>query len=772
MTITNAKSENTVRKRKKYNNLNGLFMSDLRSQLLPITNDCQILWDENKDLQGRFVNDLAELQRYQYCIAQLTNEGRRDQLETAQQAMMKAQKKASQLYQQLTDKRTALINKLNVGLQTVAQHQNRLISSRLYEWKNCQKLQQVGCSFENREQMLDEIQQDFELLADHSWQLRTFTSWLIDLLGRGPQLNDNVAQTFINSLNSVFENLTKLLCMLVSQSFVVAYQPDPVLKTQHKFMTEVRLLIGDRLGVKQQLVNANVTVTIIAEEEARQLSIGEIFVKDLKSVGNISNDYEKLTLDDKGHMSARFNNSKLTRIAHRKPPPKAFQAESKIAVQTATDQKYALLFHISMFQLGNLGNFDVWALSLPLMVTVHGSQDCDAQAVILWHRAFGSVNRETSIEEIKTVSWVDLSHILKRKFTLFTGCTRELNDNDIGYLAEKLLGIGNIDHKCITFQRFAKQNIRDDVNFSFWEWFFCIMQLIKQKLLRFWDEGWLIGFISKTDASQKMMNSPYSTFLLRFSDTVTGAVSIGFVCCEDDGTKIPFHLAPFSIKDLDQLSLASRIATCPQLSDIKYLFPDIDKEEMLKYFDSEERNKSESPTGGYIQSEIVMVAKTTGLQKRSVSSVLNSSTPSPMGGVTQKIDWSPGEVLQNNNSMDCSDELVTMMSQNQLDSYNIESLLGKGFHPQLPTQPLQTADLSFLGNNFTTNPNNQYQIYHNQSTSKGTPINVKMNQYEMNIGNNNIISRSPLTNNNGHLMNQQQGGGMQSYNCYSKTEYN
>lgn len=25
------------------------------------------------------------------------------------------------------------------------------------------------------------------------------------------------------------------------------------------------------------------------------------------------------------------------------------------------------------------------------MVTVHGSQDCDAQATILWQRAFGSV---------------------------------------------------------------------------------------------------------------------------------------------------------------------------------------------------------------------------------------------------------------------------------------------------------------------------------------------------------------------------------------------
>jgi hypothetical protein len=68
-----------------------------------------------------------------------------------------------------------------------------------------------------------------------------------------------------------------------------------------------------------------------------------------------------------------------------------------------------------------------------------------------------------------------------------------------------------------------KQNLREDVNFCFWEWFFLIMQLIKQKLLKFWDEGlaqcpaayvkifyagWLVGFISKQDASQRMLMCP------------------------------------------------------------------------------------------------------------------------------------------------------------------------------------------------------------------------------------------------------------------------
>lgn len=69
--------------------------------------------------------------------------------------------------------------------------------------------------------------------------------------------------------------------MLVSQSFVVSVQPDPVLKTQHKFVAEVRLLIGDKLGIKQHLVNTNVTVKIVAEEEARMLSVSQLAEKDM-----------------------------------------------------------------------------------------------------------------------------------------------------------------------------------------------------------------------------------------------------------------------------------------------------------------------------------------------------------------------------------------------------------------------------------------------------------------------------------------------------------
>lgn len=96
----------------------------------------------------------------------------------------------------------------------------------------------------------------------------------------------------------------------------------------------------------------------------------------------------------------------------------------------------------------------------------------------------------------------------------------------------------------------------------------------------------------------------------------------------------------------------------------------MDKDEMLRYFDSEERSRGgpDSPTG-YIQSEIVMVAKTTkyaaisfhlwtywnddvDFSKPSSASVFSGGdSPSPLS-VQSKLDWSPGEVIQPIQSMD------------------------------------------------------------------------------------------------------------------------
>lgn len=46
------------------------------------------------------------------------------------------------------------------GVQQIATLQNHLISERLLDWKNCQKLSQIGVPYDNRDNLLDDIQNE------------------------------------------------------------------------------------------------------------------------------------------------------------------------------------------------------------------------------------------------------------------------------------------------------------------------------------------------------------------------------------------------------------------------------------------------------------------------------------------------------------------------------------------------------------------------------------------------------------------------------------
>jgi hypothetical protein len=54
------------------------------------------------------------------------------------------------------------------------------------------------------------------------------------------------------------------------------------------------------------------------------------------------------------------------------------------------------------------------------------------------------------------------------------------------------------------------------------------MLLIKAKLLPYWERGYLLGFISKQQATNVLTRNQHPSFLLRFSDSQAGTVSIAF----------------------------------------------------------------------------------------------------------------------------------------------------------------------------------------------------------------------------------------------------
>jgi len=97
--------------------------------------------------------------------------------------------------------------------------------------------------------------------------------------------------------------------------------------------------------------------------------------------------------------------------------------------------------------------------------------------------------------------------------------------------------VGDLDQMPLTWSLFCKEPLPDR-NFTFWEWFFAVMKLTKDHLKGPWADGSIIGFIKKQQAEDLLGDRPPGTFLLRFSDSEPGGVTIAWVEGKLDGNSV------------------------------------------------------------------------------------------------------------------------------------------------------------------------------------------------------------------------------------------
>uniref|UniRef100_A0A914VAQ1 STAT transcription factor DNA-binding domain-containing protein n=1 Tax=Plectus sambesii TaxID=2011161 RepID=A0A914VAQ1_9BILA len=551
---------------------------------------CATLYQECKDLKQRMVNEDQYIQKLLAFIQprmQVSNGmGMHPKVQEAQQILTQRQQILNNLREPYDRKMAELINALTTGHDQLSHMQSELFNGQLEEFKTCQMRAQAGAPFNDKEERIGRLKQALETIAKHNIQLRQCAAWMLTLL---QTTNDNQDQGYIMNMDRILTELERLFNELISRSFIVTGQPDAVLKTGHKIGTELRLLIAESLGIQPQLDLARITVKIIYEETAQQLTARTANVADVKEVGKISIPVENM---DYATRIVTFKNSKLTSVDKRN---QAAKGGAKNVAETgdeklAAARKYALLFQFSPLDVGTRpGKVELWTVSNPLMVTVHTTQVCLAHAAISWHHAFAPVNLTSTNVEAMAVSCPHMKQMLSYKFTQYTGARRTLSDSDLNYLLDKMLGQQHYDDQFITYNHFAEISLADG-NFSFWKWFFAVMELIRTKLMDFWNEDYLIGFISKTDASYKIESngSAHPTFILRFSDSILGALSIGFWTQGE-----ALHLHPFTVKDLDECPLIQRIITCPQLANISYIYPNKLKEQMRQDLEELERKRQQ-----------------------------------------------------------------------------------------------------------------------------------------------------------------------------------
>ncbi|KAH0626810.1 hypothetical protein JD844_002039 [Phrynosoma platyrhinos] len=475
-------------------------------ELRLVTQDTENQLKKLQQTQEYFIIQYQESLRLQAQLtqlAQLNPQERMAREPTLQQKKASLEAWLHREAQTLQQYRVELAEKHQQTLALLRKQQTIILDDELIQWKRRQQLAGNGGPPEGP---LDGLQAWCEKLAEiicqNRQQVRRAEHLCQQLPIPGP------IEEMLVDLNAT---VTDVISALVTSTFIIEKQPPQVLKTQTKFAATVRLLVGGKLNVHMN--PPQVKATIISEQQAKALLKNESTRNE--SSGDILNnccvmEYHQAT----GTLSAHFRNMSLKRI----------KRSDRRGAESVTEEKFTILFESQFSVGGNELVFQVKTLSLPVVVIVHGSQDNNATATVLWDNAFAEPGR-------------------------------------------------------VPFAVPDKENLPGR-NYTFWQWFDGVMEVLKKHLKPHWNDGAILGFVNKQQAHDLLINKPDGTFLLRFSDSEIGGITIAWKF--DNTDRMFWNLMPFTTRDFSIRSLADRLGDLPYLL---FVYPDRPKEEVFsKYY--------------------------------------------------------------------------------------------------------------------------------------------------------------------------------------------
>ncbi|XP_078482928.1 STAT-b protein isoform X2 [Ciona intestinalis] len=491
--------------------------------------------------------------------------------------------------QKLQQLRASLATRHEETFNHLSQLQNQILDEELIKWKRSQALAYNGVQHESN---LDQLQQWCEQLAEIIWQNRQQIK-RVELQRQQLPIN-NPGRDMLPDLNAT---ITALLSTLVTSTFIIEKQPPQVLKTQTRFGATIRLLVGGKLNVHMN--PPTVKASIISENQAKALLKNDSSRSITEMSGEILNPESVMEYHTQsGILSVNFRNMSLRRI----------KRSDKRGAESVTEEKFTILFQSRFSVGGNELVFQVRTLSLPVVVIVHGNQEANAAASILWDNAFAEQGR-VPFHIPDKVPWCKLIDTLDYKWKHECHTSRGLTPQAKQYLAHKVFrqNVSSNSDKQISWAQFNREPLPNR-NFTFWQWFNGVMELTKSKhLQKHWDDGAIIGFIGKGDSQDKLVSKSLASFLLRYSDSEIGGLTIAWVADSDKAPGVPrvWNLQPQTLRDYGIRSLADRIKDLDQLM---YIIKSDNttqlKDEVFGQYYS--KTISSSPQGdGYVRTELM-----------------------------------------------------------------------------------------------------------------------------------------------------------------------
>ncbi|KAJ8253092.1 hypothetical protein GJAV_G00209020 [Gymnothorax javanicus] len=511
-----------------------------------------------------------------------------------------------EMFLRLNINREEVVCQMEDALNVVEQIQCALLTNELPEWR---RRQQIACIGGPPNSCLDQLQTWFTTVAECLQQIRQQLRKLLELEQQYTYENDPITR----KKSSLEEQALSLLRTLVISSFVVERQPcmpthpqrPLVLKTGVQFTVKLRLL------VKLQEFNYQLRVKASFDKDVTEKST----VKGFRKFNILGTSTKVMNMEESnGSLAAEFRHLQLKE-------QKAGSNRSNEGPLIVTEELHSISFETQLCQPGLV--IDLETTSLPIVVISNVSQLPSGWASILWYNMLCTKPKNLSFFlSPPQARWNQLSEVLSWQFSSVT--KRGLNENQLSMLGDKLLGreaAGNPEG-LIPWTKFCKLGVTEK-SFPFWLWIEGILELIKRHLLPLWNDGHIMGFVSKEGERSLLRDKNSGTFLLRFSESSReGAITFTWV--EFSATGEPqFHaVEPYTKKELTAVAFADIIRNYKVMAEenipenpLRFLYPNIPKDNAFGKYYSRQTEQSEpmdveSPSGpGYIKTELISVSE-------------------------------------------------------------------------------------------------------------------------------------------------------------------
>ncbi|ETE69918.1 Signal transducer and activator of transcription 3, partial [Ophiophagus hannah] len=480
---------------------------------------------------------------------------------------------------------SGIVSELAGLLSAMEYVQKTLVDEELADWK---RRQQIACIGGPPNICLDRLENWITSLAESQLQTRQQIKKLEELQQKVSYKGDPIVQ----HRPLLEERIVELFRNLMKSAFVVERQPcmpmhpdrPLVIKTGVQFTTKVRLL------VKFPELNYQLKIKVCIDKDSGEVAALRGQSKDVPIFGlsrsrkfNILGTNTKvmnMEESNNGSLSAEFKH--LTLREQRCGNGGRANCDASLIV---TEELHLITFETEVYHQGL--KIDLETHSLPVVVISNICQMPNAWASILWYNMLTNNPKNVNFFTKPPIgTWDQVAEVLSWQFSSTT--KRGLSIEQLTTLAEKLLGKG----------------------FSFWVWLDNIIDLVKKYILALWNEGYIMGFISKERERAILSTKPPGTFLLRFSES-----------SKEGKTQIQ-SVEPYTKQQLNNMSFAEIImgykimdATNILVSPLVYLYPDIPKEEAFgKYCRPESQEHPEATDPGaapYLKTKFICVTPTT-----------------------------------------------------------------------------------------------------------------------------------------------------------------